>query len=279
LYASKFDTGPAPTINLDGTIINSASFTPLGVNAGFLQAWRADVTSVVASKVGGGSAVPFVWSITETTETFPTDGEVLAIVYSNPTEQFRTIAFLDGFASSAGDITTVNFGGPVNTLAPGFEALLSLGIGFGFQPSNPSQFSTVDVSIGNRRLTSSAGGFDDGTGGNGGLITVGGIGDSTLNPDPNAAPANTFTDDELYNLALGNVANPAPFLPNGTSSFQLRTANPSADDLVFFVGINVTAQATVNNAVPEPATLLIWTLAGGGAAAFGWRRRKVAASL
>ena len=69
---------------------------------------------------------------------------------------------------------------------------MSLGSGFSSRAAagrnhvcGGGQFSTVDVNA--QRLTSCAGNYDDGSGNNGGLITVGGVGDSTDNPaDPNA---------------------------------------------------------------------------------------------
>ena len=166
LYSSKYDFNGnaelnAPIIELDGTTYGQAAWTPLGVNSGFLQAFRADVTAQMQARLNGGSALPVDLVVRELNDIVNTDGEVLAIVYRNAAEQERTIAFLDGFASSAGDTTTVNFANPVNTAIPGFEALLSLGIGFGAQPS--TQFSSVDyIDVGGRRLTSSAGGQDDG---------------------------------------------------------------------------------------------------------------------
>ena len=262
LYSSKYSNlSTLPNVTLQGTTYSGSDWTALGVN-GFLQAYRTDVTAQMQALIGGGSAAMFNFSVTENVDNGGTDGEVLAIVYSNPAEQYRTIAFLDGFASSAGDTTTVNFAGPVDTTAAGFEALMSLGIGYGYQPSDQS--SNVDISIGNRRITSSAGGQDDGQSTDGALITVGGIGDNASNPlNPNAGPnVNHRYDDELYNLAYGAGTDTTnPYLTNGTTSFDLRTANPSGDDIVFFIGINVTAEAGVNeppSAVPEPASLALW---------------------
>ena len=57
------------------------------------------------------------------------------------------------------------------------------------------------VQVNGRRLTTSAGGQDDGASANGALITVGGIGDSTANPsDPDALPTSARDDDERYDL-------------------------------------------------------------------------------
>ncbi len=203
LYLSMSVTDLTPTVNFDGVVYTNPHWTELGAN-GFMEAYRADVTSQVAAKVGGGGGAPFTFSIQSETPTVPVDGEVLAIVYSNPAEQVRTIAFLDGFSASGGDTTSINLADPLTAAQladPNFEALMSLGIGFSFRPGN--QFSTVDVN--GQRLTSDAGGQDDGIPnsiGNGGLITVGGIGDNPDNPaDPLAFSfSNPLLDDELYTL-------------------------------------------------------------------------------
>lgn len=249
LYSSNYQAGLSFTVNFDGTVLSSSSdFVSLGVNAGFLQGLRADVTNQVRTKIGSGSGTRFDFSLSESAPS-SIDGEVLVVIYSNPSEAERTIALLDGFSASTGDTFTVNLSNPlIDPTTPGFEALLSLGIGFGFQPSG--QFSQVDVD--GRRLTTSAGGQDDGYSSNGGLITAGGLDDSALNPDPFAAPSSFRTDDELYNLALGNSANSAPFLSAGLTSFKINTLNPSNDDNIFFGGINITARAGVNQPPPPP---------------------------
>ncbi|MFQ5534054.1 MAG: PEP-CTERM sorting domain-containing protein [Sphingomonadales bacterium] len=284
LYSSTFGNAPTPTVNFDGTVLSGADFTPLGVtSASNLQAFRADVTGQVAAKVGGGSAVPFIFSILSETPNGSVDGEVLAVIYSDPTEPERTIAFLDGFSLPAGDATVINLGDPLDTTIPGFEALLSAGIGFGFQGT--VQFSNIDVN--GRRLTSSAGGQDDGGSFNGGLITVGDLFDDPTNPpDPFAGPnGNPAFDDELYNLALGNGVDPTPFLADGINAINIDTLNPSNDDNIFFLGINITARAGVNQpppppgppqpppptGVPEPTTLALF---GFGLLGLGLARRR-----
>ena len=122
------------------------------------------------------------------------DGEVLAVVYSNPASALRTVAFLDGGSAQAGDNFSFNFAKPVDPTASGFQAQMSLGIGFSFQGTD--QYSIVNVN--GKRMTTSAGGQDDGSGANGALITVGNtfpdgatVDDFTTNPaDPNATPTN-----------------------------------------------------------------------------------------
>jgi hypothetical protein len=249
LYSSLWDVPTVPTVNFDGTVYSGAAWTPLGVNNGFLQAFRTDVTAQVAAKVGGGSGSRFDFSVNSESPTGDIDGEVLVVVYKNPAEVERTIAVLDGFSASGGDSTTINFSSPLTEVGnPGFEALLSLGIGFGHQPAG--QFSIVDGD--GRRLTSSAGGEDDGAGANGALITAGGLDDSPANPDPFAAATNPRTDDELYDLGQGNSADSNPFLSNGLLSYGFNTSNPSGDDNIFFMGLNITARAGVNQPPPPP---------------------------
>lgn len=257
LYSSTYGSAAISSINFDGTLYNAGSFTALGLTSGSgLQAFRADVTSQVASKIAGGSASPFSFSIQSENPNASIDGEMLAVIYSNPLESVRTIALFDGFSAPAGDTFGITFASPLpDVTAPGFESLLSLGIGYGYQGSD--QYSTVSVN--GRLLTSSAGGQDDGAPDNGGLITVGGLGDSPLNPvDPSAGPANnTRTDDELYNLAFGNGVNANPFLPTGSTLLSVNTRNPSNDDNIFFAGLNVTAAGNASvDPVPEPTTAL-----------------------
>jgi PEP-CTERM motif len=251
LYTTLTPSSSFTSINFDGTTLNSGSFTGLGSNPYGLQGYRADVTSLVSAKVGGGSASRFDFLLNES-PTSPVDGSALVVVYSNPSDSERTIALLDGYSVAAGDSFTVNLGTPLpNPTTPGFEALFSLGVGYSYQVGS-SQFSYVDVD--GRRLTSWAGGEDDGGSYNGGLVTVGGLDDSASNPaDPTSSPVGNFRyDDELYNLALGNSVNSAPFLSTGMTSFNVSTRNPSGDDNIFFAGLNLTARAGVNQPPPPP---------------------------
>ena len=247
LYASMTTLGGSPEVVLGGTTYLPSAFTALGLNFD-LQAWRTDVTSQISSIVGGGGT-----SVTVTSETLGVaiDGEVLAIVYSNPAEEERTIFFLDGFAASGGDTTTVNYTSPLSDpTAPSFEAIMSLGIGYGAQGTG--QESTVDVN--GTRMTSSAGGQDDGIYAAGGLITVGGIGDLPTNPVDPFSPANgdPRQDDELYTLE--------PFLTLGDTMTTIVTENPSDDDNIFFLGVNITAEAAIGSPVPEPSTYVLGVL-------------------
>ena len=265
LYSTTYGFGDPfiPSVDFDGTTYSGSAWTDLGFAATCcnLKAFRADVTTQVATKIGGGAASPFLFDVLSENPNDSIDGTVLALVYSNPAEQERTISFLDGNAAATGTTTFVNLTTPLTStqlLAPTFEALMSLGIGFSFQ-QGVDQYSTIDVN--GTRLTSSAGGQDDGNPTNGGLITVGGIGDSTANPaNPFAIPSSDFSvaprlDDELYTLK--------PFLNVGDTQIKIDSTNPSNDDNIFFVGINLTAKADVCvdgpalcKTVPEPSSSL-----------------------
>ncbi|EZP65271.1 Calx-beta domain protein [Sphingomonas paucimobilis] len=252
LYASTY-TGTANAVT-SVDITNAAGnltvtgFSALGVAAGFLQAYRADVTSYVRSVVGDGDGSDFNFNLSNIVGS-SVDGFALVVVYSNPDESTRTISLLDGFSATAGDSFQLNFSQPVDTDQAGFEAQMSLGIGFSYYPA--SQFSTVTV--GGRQLTTSAGAQDDGSTdfssiSNGGLLTIGGIGDSTDNPDPDLPINAVRTDDELYDLAKGNVDNPAAYLADDSESINVTTVNPSNDDNIFFAGFNITAVVAVDTA-------------------------------
>ena len=249
-YATTYSTAASTgSVNFDGTTLLATDFTALGVtSASSLQAFRADVTDLVSADVGDGSAVPFTFEISDVAAG-NVDGYALAVIYSNPDEENRSIIFADGNSEPAGDAFTINFPTPIDTTVDDFSALLSLGIGFGYQFD--SQFSTVDVD--GRRLTSFAGGQDDGIDANGGLITIGGLGDNPANPvDPLGSMFDPRYDDELYDLAQGDGGNAAPFLANGATSILVETTNPSNNDNIFFAGFNILGDATVDS--PENDT-------------------------
>jgi hypothetical protein len=215
-----------------------------------LTTTRADVTGLVAAKVGTGGGVT---NFAVNNDPAGLDGVGLVVVYSNSTLPETTIAILDGTASQTGDTTTFTYSEPLDKTASGFSATMSLGVGFGFQgadsPTAPGtnacgtgspQSSLVDVN--GTRLTSCAGNYDDGYGDNGGLITVGGVADSTANPtNPFQQPADggtpRVTDDELYDIA--------PFTSQGDTQLTITTSNPSNDDNLFLAVVRVAAEAAL----------------------------------
>jgi hypothetical protein len=247
LYGTYYFTegGPAEedrTLDFDGTIVVLQTLP--NSEPGFccdLYTARADVTTQVAAKVGAGGGIT---DFAVNTDPTLLDGVALVVIFSNATLPDVTIAVLDGGSKQTGDDVTFNFASPIDPTEPGFSAILSLGSGFSAQVGavNPHdcgavQFSIVEVN--DEPLTSCAGNWDDGYLSNGGLITVGGVGDLTDNPaDPTTQ---TGTDDELYNLV--------PFMSTGDTQLVIETANPSGDDNLFLAIIQVTAEATVTTEI------------------------------
>lgn len=237
LYATYYSS-PNPsvtqrTIDFDGTSVVLEFLTNSEPGNSGLSTARAEVTSQVAAKVGGGGGIT---DFAINNDPPGLDGVGLVVIYSNPGSSDGTIAILDGGSRQAGDTTTFDLAGPLDMTVPNFSAQMSLGSGFSFQGGGTpqhacggGQFSTVNVNT--QLLTNCAGHFDDGAAGDGALITVGGVGDSTNNPTPPDAPAE---DDELYDLV--------PFLKQGDTQIVIDTANPSNDDNLFLAVIQFSAR-------------------------------------
>jgi Bacterial Ig-like domain (group 1) len=203
---------------------------------------EADVTAIVKPLIDAAPAGIVNVPITEA-NSGSYDGEILAVIFDDPTvPQPGTVILMYGAQKTSGDDFNVALSDPVDKTNPNFGLDLSLGISFGFQPA--SQFSTIDVN--GSRMTSSAGGQDDGQSSNGALITAGGVGDLNDNP-PNPAATDfscvgakgpaPLCDDELYSLL--------PFVSNGDTALSFHTANPSNDDNMFFAALNVQASAAI----------------------------------
>ena len=236
LYGTYFTPNPdlaGRTIDFDGTSVVTTKIAEVG---GFLATTRADVTAQVATKVGSGGGIT---DFAVNNDPSGLDGVALVVVFSNPTLPVGTIAIVDGGASQTGDTFFFNLAAPLDKTVPGFRAIMSLGSGFSAQSAaatphacGGSQFSIVDVNA--QRLTTCAGNWDDGLPNNGALITVGGVGDDTLNPPTPTGPGGN--DDELYNIAS--------FLNQGDTVIRLDTSNPSQDDNLFLAVFSIGALAT-----------------------------------
>jgi hypothetical protein len=248
LYAtSVWDMSPVYGVTFNGSTLSLGSATILGPNQNPATTARWDVTSIIASSFTGGLQD---FSIVENGDN---DGAVLVVAYSNSSTQGFTSVILDGELSTGGDTSQFDFASPYT----GGDFLVSLASSYSRQPSG--QATEIDVttnSTNNRRLTSSAGGQDDGEGADGGLITVGGIGDSPTNPGPFDDPLDgPRIDDEYYNLALGNIENAAPFISPGDTFLRLTTQNRTNDDNVF--GLFITSGFKITaTPVPEPSMTL-----------------------
>ena len=226
LYSTSiWDLSPVNGVTFNGINLSLSSASVLAPDNNLATTVVWDVTSIVASSLTEGLQN---FSIVENGDN---DGSVLVIAYRNPSTENVTSIILDGELSTAGSVVQLNFSSPYT----GGDVLISIASSFSRQPSG--QTTDIDVttnSTNNRRLTSSAGGQDDGQGADGALITVGGIGDSPTNPGPFDDPFDgPLIDDEYYNLALGNSASPTPFLVPGDTFVRLNTVNVSDDDNVF----------------------------------------------
>ena len=206
---------------LNGTSINWDG--SISYDGGFFNNYWADVTSIVAPVIDPLGAGISTMTVTEC-NSGAQDGEALLVVFNDATAPQRTIIIMFGGLNTTGDTYAITLGTPIDPSASG--ALLDMGIGDGYsyQTGGSQQYSIINVN--GQRLTTSAGGEDDGGPANGMLITVGGIGDLNDNPpDPYATPTNPRSDDELYSLL--------PFITNTTTSISVNTVNPSNDDNIF----------------------------------------------
>ncbi|WP_169064418.1 GDSL-type esterase/lipase family protein [Geodermatophilus dictyosporus] len=222
LAASTGGRGPMQgEITLDGAPVALGHETASYI--GSSNYW-ADVTSAVKAKLDTAPAGAVSFTLGESASG-SLDGEILSVIFNDPNQGAdRSVTFLFGATQTAGDNFTLQLSGPIDPLAPSTIAQMSLGISYGYQSDGIQQYSTVDVN--GRRLTSSAGGEDDGQGSDGALITVGGHGDLPFNADAQLPPSGPRSDDELYDLK--------PFVRAGDTAINVTTANPSNDDNIFF---------------------------------------------
>jgi hypothetical protein len=261
--ASIWNRSTVDSVTFNGTRFNPSGGTLLGPNRNPATTIRYDVTSVVRSVVDGGPGGLYNFNLQEHGDH---DGSVLVVAYSNASTQGRSALIYDGELATTGGVTRFNLANPYS----GGNMLMSLASSFSVQPARGApQFSLIDVRTSSnpnaRRLSSSAGGADDRISGqtsaNGNLITVGGIGDNPANVDPFANPSplepNPNPDDELYNLALGNVVDANPFISLGDTWVELNTLNPSNDDNIF--GMFVSADFVI---IPTPGTAVLLGLGG-----------------
>jgi len=208
-------------VSIDGNAVIPDHETPSGISS--FNYWN-EVTSLVKNKIDSAPAGAVSFTVAEA-QPAHTDGEVMVVIFDDPNQSVdQTVSLLFGALSPRGDQYQLGLARPIALSDPTTHLEMSLGISFSYQSNRTQQYSTVDVN--GRRLTSAAGGEDDGNAHDGALLTVGGDGDSPSNPaDPNATPTNRRSDDELYDLR--------PFVKDGDTTISVRTNNPSLDDNVF----------------------------------------------
>jgi hypothetical protein len=225
-------------VSLDGNPITWAVSVQsnAGGNLTFFNNVFGNVTAIVKPKVD--AAVPGLVDLTQTeVNTDEIDGCALYVVFDDPSQTTdNTVFILFGGQNTDGDNFAVTLAHP---LSGNDRAEMGLGISSSFQPSAMS--SQIDVN--SVRLTTSAGGQDDGADLNGAILTVGGIGDSTANPaDPNApATGDPRIDDELYDLR--------PFVGPRDTDIFVHTLNFTDDGNIFAGHIFVTKPAIIGEGI------------------------------
>lgn len=201
----------------------------------------ADVTSIVAPVVDPASPGIVPVSVFEV-GTDSINGTVLVVIFNDPNQGLdNSVILLFGDQAPGGETFSVQLGALI--AADTAKLDFGLGIGHSFQgPNGTPMVNLVDVN--GSRLTSSAGGEDDGIADDGALITVGGIGDDNFNPPDPFAPSSGFrTDDELYDLR-------PPFVSTGGQEIKVFSSNPTDDDNIFFAYFVTSLRAAVVEAEP-----------------------------
>lgn len=219
-------------IKIDGQDVNWDYF----VNKYTYNHW-ADVTSLVQTKIDAAPAGRVDFTVTEGGNPYYIDGTILVVIFDDPNQTSdNTIVLLFGAQDINGDTFNLLLADPIDKSVPDLSFDMGLGISYSYQ-SGSAQYSIIDVN--GQRLTSAAGGEDDGYSANGGLITVGGLDDSNANPaDPyETTSSKPRLDDELYNIL--------PFVGDGNTTISVYTRNPSNDDNIFFAYFNLKSTVAV----------------------------------
>ena len=215
---------PNGGISLAGTPVSWSHSTANGISS---NNYLANVTAIVAPILNAAGAGISNLAVTEA-NSVSIDGTALYVIFNDPaTTVTRTAVLAFGAQATAGDNFSIGFGQPV---FPDANTVVEFGLGISYGYARGTcQTSYVDVN--GVRLTSTAGGDDDGEDANGALMTVGGVGNSRLNPvnpmfnDPCSFTDYTAYDDELYNIA--------GYIGAGSTSMLVHTFNPSHDDNIF----------------------------------------------
>ncbi len=239
---------PEPTVTLNGTAVATSSYSsrarivgaPSPNFQGDFTNYFADVTSLVqtylaTNPAGTAQTAPWAGTKYQIPATYSIAaglndpaGMSLIVIFNNPTMgNDASVVVYFGTSNSAGQDFTLDFQTLPNAQT---NSWLSFGISWssgGGQYSNikaKDNINTLDV-----LLSGSAGGDDDGVSA-GDLLTVGGVGDATVNPTSPTLGGGQ-ADDELYNIDSHLVTNANQVVMNMT--------NPSGDDNVFQAVLSV----------------------------------------
>lgn len=224
-------------ITLNGSPINWDGSTSNALSGSYN--YYADVTSLIATALN--PAAPGITSLLVTEcNTLKIDGVALLVIFADPTATEETIVILFGAQAFAGDTFSIALAESINPADPGAILNMGLGISYSYQIGGVQQYSIIDIN--GARLTTSAGGEDDGSSINGALMTVGGLGDSNSNPAfPYATPTGPRSDDELYSLL--------PFIDINTTTITAFTSNPSNDDNIFLAYFEISGAAIIGEGI------------------------------
>jgi hypothetical protein len=247
LMASSHGINGPSTIN-DGEVelLNTpvtwelAQFNSAGFDSDFFHNVFAEVTQIVRDEINSADPGMVDIQIREL-DSNKINGTILVVVFDDPGQnESRGLVLFFGSQRTDGDSFTINLAQPYQS---GDQMIMGLGISHGFQSTTGTDMVNL-IDINNIRMTSSAGGEDDGESINGALITVGGISDSVDLPDPFAGSSGFDTDDELYDFSS--------FLLPGDTQIELFSINPTDDDDIFFAYLLTSAPAAVIPDVAPP---------------------------
>jgi hypothetical protein len=235
ISAVTFTTIANGCVTIAGSPVNWAGTAA----SSFFNNYWADVTSVVAPIINAAPAGISTINITEC-NTSRIEGEALLVIFNDPTTTEKTIIVMLGAQNPSGDNFSVTFAEAIDPTKAGALLEMGLGIGFSYQENGVNQAS--QVSVNGQRLSSSAGGEDDGDHANGALLTVGGIDDANTNPaNPQATPTDPRSDDELYSIL--------PFITTPTTNLDITTLNPSLDDNIFLAYFVTSGAAIIGEGI------------------------------
>ena len=214
----------------------------------------ADVTAYVESTINAAPPGPVLIDFGETHSDL-IDGAVLAVVFETPAASSENyVALYFGAQAQRADSFFVDFPSPVPTDFSDARYEIGVGISYSLQSRDSSDQYTI-IEVNGKRLTTSAGGPDDGSPSPGALVTVGGFDDSPANPaDPYAKPVNMASDDELYDLR--------PFLTAGDTRAIIKTSSPNEENL-FFASVFSNPSSSRETAAASTALLAAPAAAGG----------------